>query len=157
MCSILNYWNNVMSEDKDFTIPFSNKVFFDLFKQYQSMPEQVKGLLDVQMKNIKSINQAQRVSMENFQEIASRQNEIFSQIMQQTTMMANDLSHDSSPENKLKRNALNFQKGYEQALSNVQEISELIKKSNATTSKILQDRANESIKEVKSCTSKKQA
>ena len=146
-----------MSEDKDFTIPFSNKVFFDLFKQYQSMPEQVKGLFDVQMKNIKSINQAQRVSMENFQEIASRQNEIFSQIMQQTTMMANDMAHDSSPENKLKRNALNFQRGYEQALSNVQEISELIKKSNATTSKILKDRANESIEEVKSCTGKKQA
>ncbi len=146
-----------MSKDKDFTAPFSNKVFFDLFKQYQSMPEQVKGLFDVQMKNIKSINQAQRASMENFQEIASRQNEIFSQIMQQTTMMANDMAHDLSPEEKLKRNALNFQKGYEQTLSNVQEISELIKKSNATASKILKDRANESIKEVKAHTGKKQA
>lgn len=146
-----------MSEDNDFASQFPNKVFFDLFRQYQAMPESVKSLYDIQMKNVKSINQAQRVSIENFQEIASRQNEIFSNIMQQTTMMANDMAQNSSPEEKLKRSALHFQKSYEQALSNVQEISDLIKKSNAAAGKILKERTNKNIKEVQSYTDKKQA
>lgn len=145
-----------MSEEKKQPTPLLGTAFFDLFKQYRELPEQFKGLYDTQIKNIQSINKVQQTSIENFQEIAYRQNEIFSQIMQQTSTMANDMIDNSNPEEKLRKNALNFQKSYEQALSNAREISELIKKSNVETNKILTKRATESLQEV-TCVQKKKA
>ena len=147
-----------MSEEKkqDSSL-FSGTTFFDFLKQYQGLPNQFQGLYNSQLKNIQSINNMQQTSIENFQEIAHKQNEIFSQIMQQTTHMANDMMVNSDPEEKLRKNVINFQKGYEQALSNAKEISELIKKSNAQTNKILRKRASESLDEIKTYTQKQEA
>lgn len=149
------YVDQIMSDEKNFTAPFFNNTFLGFFEKYQGFPNSFQGLIDIQVKNIRSINHVQQTSMENFQEIVFRQNEIFSQIMQQTTAMANDITENATPEDTLKKNALHFQKSYENALTNVKEISELIKKSNLEATKILRKRAAESLKEVKDCTQKK--
>ena len=128
--------------------------FFDFFKSYGNFPEGFNDLYSVHLKNVQTINMAQQASLENFQEIAHKQNQIFNQIMQHTTTMANDLISESKPEEKMKKNAENFQKGYEQAMQNAKEISDLLKKSGNDTGKILTKRVTETYRDIKNISEK---
>lgn len=128
--------------------------FLDLFKSYGSFPEGFNDLYNVHLKNVQTINMAQQASLENFQEIAHKQNQIFSQIMQHTTTMANDLMAEANTEEKMKKNAENFQKGYEQAMKNAKEISDLLKKSGNDTGKILTKRVSQTYRDIKNISEK---
>ena len=130
------------------------QTFFNIFQPYGHIPEGFNDLYKAHLKNVQTLNIAQQTSLESFQEIAHKQNEIFNQIMQHTTIMANDLMSDAKPEDKMKRNAQNLQKGYEQAMKNAKEISDLLKKSGNQTGKILTKRVTETYRDIKNISEK---
>ncbi|NCU33514.1 MAG: DUF4372 domain-containing protein, partial [Candidatus Moranbacteria bacterium] len=63
-------------------IPFSNETFFSLMEKYQGMPDAFQNLIDIQVKNLRSINKARQSSIDSVKKIASYQQGMFSQIMQ---------------------------------------------------------------------------
>ncbi len=137
-----------MSNNDSFIPPFSNDTFFSLMSKYNGMPDVFRNLVDIQVDNMRSIGKVQQSSLESIQKIASHQQNIFSQIMEKTTTMANDMMQNPDPKAALIMGAENIQRSYETTLASVNEISELIRKSSTETNNILRDSAKQSLNEM---------
>jgi|GEM_PF-3053681 len=143
-----------MSNNDSFIPPFSNETFFSLMEKYNGMPSAFRNLIDIQVENMRSIGKVQQSSLKDIQDIASRQQNIFSQIIEKTTTMANDLIENPDPKTALKMSADNIQKSYETAMTSVNEISDLLHKSSIETNNILRDSAKQSLSEIQSAQQK---
>jgi len=137
-----------MSNNNNFIPPFSNETLFSLMEKYNGMPDAFRNLVDIQVENMRSIGKVQQSSLENIQKLASRQQGVFSQIMKNTTTMANDVIENLDPKAALKVSADNLQKSYEATSSSVNEISDLLQKSSTETNNILRDSAKQSLNEL---------
>ena len=137
-----------MSNNDSFVPAFSNETFFSLMEKYKGMPDVFQNLFDIQVDNMLSIGKVQKSSLENIQKIASRQQDIFFQIMEKTTSLANDMIVKPDTQAALTISAENIQKGYDAAMDSVNEISDLLRKSNAKTNNILRDSTKQSINEL---------
>lgn len=137
-----------MSEDSNFIPSFSNETLFSLMENYQGMPDAFQGLIDVQIKSLLSMSKVHQSSVEDMKKIASHQQQVFSQIMEDTTSLANDMFKSTDPQAALQISAQNIEKSYKSAMSNVSEVSELLRKSSAETGSILRDNAKQSMNEL---------
>lgn len=140
-----------MTQNNPFSNFFPNQDLTDMSKFYSDMPQTMKELFEIQKKNIESFKQAQQLTLSSMQEISHRQSELLSQIMAQNTAFANDILREGKPEDKIARNSEALLKSYEQAIKDAQEISDMMKKANTEATKILQNRAKESLKETQAC------
>ncbi|MGH1455545.1 MAG: phasin family protein [Alphaproteobacteria bacterium] len=118
---------------------FSGMNIPNFVASYEALPQSAQALLAMQKNNLNTMKKIQGVFFDNMQEIGQRQTAIFSQIMAQTTSLANDAAHGGKPEDKLAQNLAAVKQSYEDAMINAKEISLLVKKANEKASKILQD------------------
>lgn len=123
-------------------------------EKYNGMPDAFRNLVDIQVENMRSIGKVQQSSLKNIQKIASHQQSVFSQIMEKTSTMANDMLENPDPKAVLKMGAENVQKSYETALASVNEISDLLHKSSTETNNILKDSAKQSLTELQNARQK---
>lgn len=137
-----------MSNNDSFVPPFSNETFFSLMEKYKGMPDAFRNLFDIQVENLRSIGKVQKSSLEDIQKIASRQQNVFSQIMENTTSLANDMMGNPDPQAALKISAENIQKSYETAMQSVNDISSLLQKSSVKANNILRDSTKQSLNEI---------
>ena len=117
---------------------------------WKSSPFDIQTLLETQRKNLQCISEAQQMAMQNFQSLAFRQAEIFSQALEQQSHLASELMREGKPEDKLAKNAEAIKSSYEAAIANAAKISEMVKKANTQAVSLLNKRAAASIKEVQS-------
>ncbi len=136
-----------MSNNNSFLPPFSNETFFSLMEKYNGMPDAFRNLVDIQVENMRSIGKVQQSSLKSIQKITSHQQNIFSQIMEKTTTLANDMIDNPDPKAALKLSAESIQRSYEATLASVNEISDLLQKSSTEANNILRDGAKQSLNE----------
>ena len=67
-----------MAQKNHFTEFFTQNDFTKLLESCQGMPFDLQKLLETQRKNVQAITEANRLSMENLQAVATRQAEILS-------------------------------------------------------------------------------
>ncbi len=145
-----------MSQDNLFSNFFTQSPFFKTFEEIRSSAFDLNALLEAQRKNFQTLTQAQQIALQSAQSIAHRQAELFSQIMKEQSTITSALLKEGKPEDKIAKNAELFKNSYEKTLEGINEISELVRKSNTETSSVLNKRLSASLKEIRSAMEKAQ-
>lgn len=115
-----------------------------------SMPD-FQALAEAQKRNLDALTTANKLAMEGAQAVAKRNMEIVQQVMSEMSQAVQSLATtDGSPQDKATKQAEMMKSAYERAVANMQEIAELIQKSNGEAVGVLNRRFGEALEEVKS-------
>ena len=114
----------------------------------------VEALMSAHRRNLETLAAANRVALEGAQAIARRNMEIMQQTMAELTEGMRHFSVGETPQVRATRQADMLKSAYEHAMSNMQEISGLIQKSNGDALTLLNHRFTEAIDEVKQLVNK---
>ncbi|MFC7609046.1 phasin family protein [Teichococcus aestuarii] len=117
------------------------------------MPD-VEALAAAQRRNFEALSAANKVALEGAQAVARRHMEILQSSMAEMTQAMQGLSGEADPQAKAARQAEMVKATYGRAVSNMQEIADLIQKSNAEALSLLNRRFAEAMDEVKSLMAK---
>lgn len=135
------YPPKTMTDFSDFT-----KLFADL--KFPSMPD-MDAFVSASRRNMETLTAANRVALEGAQAVARRHMEIVQQNMSELTEAMRSLSTTEAPQAKAAKQAEMLKLGYERAVANIKEISDLIQQSNNEALKLLNQRFTEAMDEVK--------
>lgn len=128
----------------DYSKTFTNgKALFD-----------IDGVVAAQKKNFEVLTAANQAAFEGVKAVAQRQAEIARKAVEEFSKVAKELAEPASAEEKLVKQAELTKAGFEQAVSNLREITDLVQKSNAEVAELIQGRFVAQIDEVKAAIAK---
>ena len=113
-----------------------------------AMPD-VETLAAAQRRNFEALSAANKVALEGAQAVARRHMEILQQSMAEMTEAMQAVTLEGGPQDKTAKQAEMVKATYGKAVANMQEIAELIQKSNAEAIGLLNRRFAEAMDEVK--------
>lgn len=113
-----------------------------------AMPD-VESLAAAQRRNFEALSAANRIALEGAQAVARRHMEILQQSMAELTDAVRAASASGSPQDKASSQAELVKATYGRAVANMQEIADLIQKSNGEALALLNKRFAEAMDEVK--------
>ncbi|ONG50009.1 phasin [Pseudoroseomonas deserti] len=119
-----------------------------------TMLPDMNSLAAAQRRNFEALSAANKVALEGAQAVARRHMEILQQSMTEMTSALQGVSAESTPQEKAAKQAEMLKATYGRAVSNMQEIAELIQKSNAEALSLLNKRFAEAMDEVKGLVNK---
>lgn len=132
--------------------PFNTDEVMKLFGSLKvpNMPD-FQAFAEAQKRNLEALTTANKLALEGAQAVAKRNMEIVQQAMGEMTQAVQSLATaDGSPQDKATKQAEMMKGAYERAVANMQEIAELIQKSNGEAVGVLNRRFGEALEEVKS-------
>lgn len=100
-------------------------------------------------KNIEALTAANQLALEGLQAAFKRQGEIFKGLVEESSSAMQDLMSSGAPEEKLAKQADMVKNGFEKAVSNMKELSDMLAKANTEASEVLQTRVSEALGEMK--------
>jgi phasin family protein len=109
----------------------------------------VNWLLAYQRKNIEAFTAAQQRAVEGAQAVAKRQVELARTAAEELSKVTKDLVGAGSTEDKLAKQADVAKEAFEAAVASVNELAELVQKSQAETFEVLRKRVVDNFDEVK--------
>jgi phasin family protein len=127
------------------------KLFADL--KMPAMPD-MEAFIAANRRNIETFTAANRVAMEGAQAIARRNMEIMQQSMAELTEGMKALATAEGPQAKAAKQADMLKLAYERAVTNMQELRDLIQQSNAEALALINQRFVEAMDEVKALAEK---
>ena len=107
-----------------------------------------KVLMDAQRKNIETLSAANRAAYEGAQAVAQRQAEILRETMSEAVKATRELTSATTPQDQLTKQAQLMKQGYEAAVANMRELTEMNAKSGATVMDLISKRVSEGLDEV---------
>jgi len=117
------------------------------------MPD-VESLAAAQRRNFEALSAANRIALEGAQAVAKRHMEILQQSMAELTDAVRAASSTGSPQEKAASQTELVKATYGRAVANMQEIADLIQKSNGEALALLNKRFAEAMDEVKGLVAK---
>jgi phasin family protein len=142
-------------------MPFGEFDFAKMFEMPKQMgdfkfaPLDMEGIVAAQRKNMEALAQANQLAVESFQAVARRQSEIFRSVLEEASVAAREVMAAGSPEEKAAKQADLLKDGFQRAIANTREMSELLAKSQYEALDVVQKRVLESLEELKSLMAKK--
>lgn len=133
----------------EFKNPFMDFDVQKIMGDFKMPNMDVDGIVAAHKKNFDAIAQANQIAAEGFQAIMKRQSEIAQAAMAEVHSNFQTLASQGAPEEKLAKQADIAKTTLEQAMSNLKELQEMVAKSNAEASGIINKRIMESLEEVK--------
>ena len=109
----------------------------------------MEALMSAHRRNLETLSAANRVALEGAQAVARRNMEIMQQTMSELTESMRNFASVDSPGARATRQADLLKAAYERAVANMQEIGDLIQKSNGEALGLLNHRFTEAMEEVK--------
>jgi phasin family protein len=132
--------------DFDFKWPNFDQGFWDKFK----VPGvDTSALMESQKKNFDALVKANRKAAEGYQNLVRRQTEILTETMQSIQEAAGELMKANAGKELPKRQAELVEKAIGRAFKYMKELADMTISANADSLKIMQDRAKESISEMR--------
>jgi phasin family protein len=128
-----------------------SRMFADM--KLPAMPD-MDALMAAHRRNLETLSAANRVALEGAQAVARRNMEIMQQTMSELTENMRHFATVDSPAARAARQADMLKAAYERAVANMQEIADLIQKSNGEAVGLLNHRFTEALEEVKALTTK---
>jgi phasin family protein len=113
-----------------------------------AMPD-MEALAAAQRRNLEALSAANRVALEGAQAVARRHMEILQQSVAEMTEVMKAFASAEAPQDKAAKQAELAKSTYEKAVANLQEIADLIQKSNSEAVSVLNKRFTEAMEEVK--------
>ncbi len=138
----------------EFKNPFMDFDVQKMMGEFKVPNFDVDGIVAAHKRNFDAIAQANQVAAEGFQAIMKRQAEIAQQAVAEVQGTLQTMGTQGAPEEKVAQQADIAKKTLEQALSNLKELQEMVAKSNAEASNIINKRIMESLDEVKTAVEK---
>jgi len=140
-----------MSSDKN---PFLNFDFskFDVqkvFADFKVPGVDMEALLNAQKKNIAALTQANQHAVEGMQALAQRQVEILQQAMKGASEAAKEVVAAGGPKEAAAKQAELAKAAFEQAVSNMREMAEMVSKSSNQAFSVITKRVAEGLEELK--------
>jgi phasin family protein len=114
----------------------------------------MQAFTDATRRNLEAITAANRVALEGAQAVARRQMEIMQQAMSEMTDAMRALTGSEAPQDKAARQAELLKNTYQRAVSHIQELSEMIQRSNGEAVALLNKRFTEAMDEMKALAKK---
>lgn len=118
------------------------------------MPD-MEAVLAAYKRNLEALTEANRVALEGAQAVARRHMEIMQSTMSGLSSTMKELSANQTPATRAAKQAELLRKAYEDAVTNTQELGDLIKKSNAEAMNKLNKRFSEAMNEMQTLLEKK--
>lgn len=124
----------------DYTKNFSNgtAAFFDF-----------EDVVAAQRRNFEALTAANQAALEGVKAVAQRQAEMARKAVEEFGKVAKELAEPASAEEKLVKQAEITKAGFEQAIANVRDLTDLMRKSNTEVAALIQGRFVAQIDEVK--------
>ena len=114
----------------------------------------MEALMSAHRRNLETLSAANRVALEGAQAVARRNMEIMQQTMSELTEGMRSFAAGEAPQARAVRQADMLKSAYERAVSNMQEIGDLIQRSNGEALGLLNKRFAEAVDEVKTLVAK---
>jgi phasin family protein len=120
------------------------------FSSFSGFGFNFNALLETHRKNLEALSQAHQMAFEGMQAMAQRHREMVSSIVHDNSSLANKIIGESTPEQKVARQADLIRKNYENGVRGLRELADMMNESNAQASDILNRRVSASFTEMKS-------
>lgn len=133
----------------EFKNPFLDFDVQKMMGEFKIPNVDVDGILAAHKRNFDAIAQANQIAAEGMQAIMKRQSEIAQAAIVEVQSNLQAIATQGEPEEKLAQQASIAKTTLEQALANLKELQEMVAKSNAEASGIINKRIMESLDEVK--------
>ena len=135
--------------------PLSSMDFTKYFAEMKlpALPD-MEVFLNANRRNLETLTAANRVALEGAQAVARRHMEIVQSNMAEMTAAMQALATDATPQAKAARQAELLKQGYQRAVAQLKELSDLIQQSNAEALALINQRFAEAMDEVKALTEK---
>lgn len=118
-----------------------------------SVPQvDMNAVVDTQRKNIEAVTAANQVAIDGMQAVTRRQAEIFQEIMGEASSAVNEISKVEAGPDAAAKQVEVMKTAFEHTLTNMQELAELVAKSNAEAAQTINKRIGESLDEIKTMT-----
>jgi phasin family protein len=126
--------------------PDFTKLFAEM--KMPAMPD-IDAFITANKRNMEVLSAANRVALEGAQAVARRHMEIMQSSMTELTEGMRALAGAEAPQAKAAKQAELLKKAYEQSVSNIKELGDLIQKANGEALSLLHTRFVEAMDEVK--------
>ncbi|MGE0725489.1 MAG: phasin family protein [Alphaproteobacteria bacterium] len=107
------------------------------------------ALLAAQQRNVEAIAKANQLAAEGMQAVAKRQAEMLRTSMEEASRTMTAMMANTSPEERVAKQAELTKAAFEKAIANMREISELLARANKDTLDVINRRVSEGLDEVR--------
>ncbi|HRJ12221.1 MAG TPA: phasin family protein [Alphaproteobacteria bacterium] len=135
--------------------PFFENEFVKAMTQFRVPTVDVEMMVTAQRKNVEAFTAANRLAIEGIQAVMRRQLEIFRQTVEESSRTIKDMATTAEPNDRLTKQVEMLRSAYDQALSNMNELTDMLQKSNTEAAELIQTRVSEAMGEVKKSVDKK--
>jgi len=112
------------------------------------------ALIETQSKNVQVLTDANRAILESTQSLFQRQTEMVRQVLEEASEAVKSLAGSDNPQEAAEKEIKLIEDSVSKALANFSEISELVRKTQDETTKLVTDRFNESLNELRASIAK---
>ncbi len=109
-------------------------------------------IVSAQRKNIEALAAANKTAADGMQAVMTRQAEILKRTMEEATSAVQEMMSAGAPEDQVAKQVELTKDGFETAIANMRELSEMMAKSQNEAMDILNTRVTESLEEFKKLT-----
>lgn len=134
--------------------PFFENEFLKTMTQFSVPTLDVETMVATQRKNVEAFAAANRLAVEGVQAVMRRQLEIFRQTVDDTAGTLRELGQAQGPQERVAKQIELMKSAYDQALENMRELSDMMRRSNAEAADLIKDRVDDSLEELKKTVSK---
>ena len=127
----------------------SNNSAFPKFSAASFVPFGMKEMMESSRKSIQACTEAQQIAAQSLQAIIQRQSEIMSQMVQDSSAVAQEVMDEGTPEEKIARSAELIREAYEKTINNYREVGDIASKSAREAMDVLNDRITTAFEEIK--------
>ena len=135
--------------------PNFTEMFAKLGRDLNLPKVDLEALMDHHRKNLEALEKSAKAAAGGASEMMARQREIMADSLREITDLAQGLRSPCSPQDMVANQAELAKRSFETALKNAGDMAEIFKKSGTDTFKILQDRMQESMDEIRKSFDKK--
>ena len=135
--------------------PYGDMDFMKLLADYKIPGFDMEAIMTAQRRNMEALTQANQLALEALQTVLSRQTEVLRETMEESAAALRGMLDQSSPDDKVARQAEMMKQSFEKALSNMREVTELVTKSHRETCDVINRRVAEGLEEMRTSVTKK--
>lgn len=140
-----------MAEYETYTNKFFSTDFMKGMMPANSLfPFDLGAMMETQRKNIEALSEMQQLTVERMQEATRMQSEILARMVQDNTSMAQKIMAEGTPEEKVALQTELMRKTYENSVSGMTELTDMLARSGKDAGEILSRRVTASLTEFKS-------
>ena len=132
-------------------------MFVDMGKQMRMPQIDYEALLESHRKNIDAMQRSAAVLAEGGRAVFAKQQEILSEVMQETRQLIADFKPTGSAQEVAAKQAELARRAFEATVKNTKDIAELIRKSSSEAPKIIFERMRESVAEARAAIESRKA